>query len=71
MSENRCVCCGSIIPEGGQVCRLCQKEADEKLYDAERTLKRRSTLAWIAENWVVPLAILALIVWAYIMIRTM
>ena len=71
MSENRCICCGRIIPEGQQVCPLCQREADEKLYDAEKTLKRRSTLSWIAENWVVPLAILALIVWVCIMIRTM
>lgn len=23
VSENRCVCCGDIIPEGLQVCPLC------------------------------------------------
>ena len=23
MSENRCICCGEVIPEGGQVCRIC------------------------------------------------
>ena len=23
MSENRCVCCGEIIPEGVQVCKQC------------------------------------------------
>ena len=23
MSENRCVCCGEIIPEGMQTCRRC------------------------------------------------
>ena len=22
--ENRCVCCGAIIPEGRQVCRECE-----------------------------------------------
>jgi len=27
MSENRCVCCGEVIPEGGQVCPNCKKEA--------------------------------------------
>ena len=21
--ENRCVCCGDVIPEGDQVCRIC------------------------------------------------
>ena len=71
MSENRCVCCGGIIPEGQQVCPLCQKEADEKLYNAERTLKRKSRLFWLLDNWVIPLAVLALIIWVYLMIRTM
>lgn len=23
MAENRCVCCGDIIPEGRQVCPIC------------------------------------------------
>ena len=23
MNENRCVCCGEIIPEGRMVCPLC------------------------------------------------
>lgn len=25
--ENRCVCCGSIIPEGRQVCKKCEVKA--------------------------------------------
>ena len=25
MSEDRCVCCGAIIPEGRQVCPTCEK----------------------------------------------
>lgn len=25
MSENRCVCCGDLIPEGVQVCPRCEK----------------------------------------------
>lgn len=25
MSENRCVCCGEIIPEGRQVCIRCER----------------------------------------------
>lgn len=25
--ENRCVCCGSIIPEGRQICRECEVNA--------------------------------------------
>ena len=27
MSENRCVCCGRIIPEGRQVCPLCENSS--------------------------------------------
>lgn len=27
MSDNRCVCCGCEIPEGRQVCPMCEKEA--------------------------------------------
>ena len=26
MNENRCVSCGAIIPEGGQVCTSCKNE---------------------------------------------
>lgn len=26
-SENRCVCCGAIIPEGRQVCPRCEARA--------------------------------------------
>lgn len=26
MNENRCVCCGSIIPEGMQVCWTCENQ---------------------------------------------
>lgn len=29
MSENRCVSCGEIIPEGRQVCRTCEIKAEE------------------------------------------
>lgn len=26
MTEERCVCCGEIIPEGRQVCLLCERK---------------------------------------------
>lgn len=29
MSENRCVCCGEIIPEGRQVCIGCWNKAQK------------------------------------------
>ena len=30
MSDNRCVCCGEIIPEGMQTCRRCVAEYMER-----------------------------------------
>ena len=27
--DNRCVCCGAIIPEGCMVCPICEMAADE------------------------------------------
>lgn len=27
MNDNRCVCCGAIIPEGRQVCPSCERDA--------------------------------------------
>lgn len=27
--ENRCVCCGEIIPEGRMVCPRCEEEVKE------------------------------------------
>ena len=30
MSENRCVCCGEIIPEGRQTCKRCVEKFMEK-----------------------------------------
>lgn len=29
MSEDRCVCCGAVIPEGRMVCPLCEANAKE------------------------------------------
>ena len=26
MGEERCVCCGKIIPEGKQICKKCEQE---------------------------------------------
>lgn len=26
MNENRCVCCGEIIPEGRQICWKCERK---------------------------------------------
>ena len=30
MSENRCICCGDVIPEGRHVCPICEARAEDK-----------------------------------------
>lgn len=30
MQENRCICCGAIIPEGTQVCPECRHKQEEE-----------------------------------------
>lgn len=30
MQENRCICCGAVIPEGMQVCPECREEQEKK-----------------------------------------
>ena len=39
MTENRCVCCGEIIPEGYQVCMRCEKEVSGKMSVRDTYLK--------------------------------
>ena len=39
MGENRCICCGEVIPEGLQVCPACvrksgQKKPEKRHFDA-------------------------------------
>lgn len=53
MNENRCVCCGEIIPEGTQVCNMCQEEAERM-----KIRKERYHMPW----WAIVLIIL-FVVW--------
>lgn len=32
--EDRCICCGEIVPEGRMVCPICEAEADEHYEEA-------------------------------------
>lgn len=36
--ENRCVCCGEIIPEGMQVCSKCEQGTENKEYGITREI---------------------------------
>ena len=43
--ENRCVCCGVIIPEGMMVCKTCEIEAENRL-----TLKKKNRVSGSTEQ---------------------
>lgn len=66
MSEDRCICCGSIIPEGQQVCPLCQKEATEKMQVAKWGKKSMDIFDYLMKDWIIPLGIGAFIIWVII-----
>ena len=63
MSENRCVCCGAIIPEGTQVCPNCEK----KSYFHRETPEERFDR--IMNDWVYPVGIVVLIIAIYFLVR--
>ncbi len=44
MSENRCVACGDVIPEGAQYCRKCWLKAND-IYE-EDTMKKSFKKKW-------------------------
>lgn len=39
MSEDRCICCGDIVPEGRMVCPGCEKKAEKKPDLAEELVR--------------------------------
>lgn len=67
MSDNRCVMCGTVIPEGGMVCPTCLNRSigidkavnsepipDEK---EEKRLRRMDMVDYIMWDWFIPLAV--------------
>ena len=63
MSDNRCVCCGAIIPEGSQVCPTCEKKVNTHKETAEEKFDR------ILNDWVYPFLLIAFIVIVILYIR--
>ena len=46
---NRCVCCGEIIPEGRQVCRLCEQDACLHVWIFDKLIpgnSRKNIIRW-------------------------
>ena len=60
MNNNRCVCCGEIIPEGRQVCPIC-----------ERKSYSRDKVDYWWNEWILPLGLGAAIIYIAIKIATL
>lgn len=37
MNENRCICCGVIIPEGRHICLTCERGNDMQTFNTSQT----------------------------------
>lgn len=55
MNDNRCVCCGRIIPEGRQVCPICEQKA-----------QRRDIRDYWLNEWIFPLLIGGVLIAAFV-----
>ena len=60
MNDNRCVCCGRIIPEGRQVCPMCEEKA-----------KRRDVLDYWLNEWIFPIVVVGLLIAAGVYILSL
>ena len=41
LNDNRCVMCGEIIPEGRQVCLICERKANERQTDPDKKVSSK------------------------------
>ena len=60
MNDNRCVCCGRVIPEGRQVCPICEKKAG-----------RRDKFDYWLNDWIFPLGVGGLIIFVLVKIMSL
>lgn len=37
MNDNRCVCCGEVIPEGRQICIVCERKESKNERPAKKS----------------------------------
>ena len=51
MNDNRCVCCGRVIPEGRQVCPICEKKE-----------VHRDMLNYWLDEWIFPLSVFGTVI---------
>ena len=63
MNENRCVCCGRIIPEGRQVCESCEAAA---YYHEETPEDKAERIIW---DWIIPAVVIGAVIAVYLFVR--
>jgi hypothetical protein len=56
MNDNKCLFCGDIIPEGRQICPICEKEPHEKIIDLKKENSKLFSLtehlqSLVTERW--------------------
>lgn len=51
MSEDRCVCCGKIIPEGRMVCPVCEMDVENGEPYPMPSLNRLEEVSIILKSW--------------------
>ena len=50
-NENRCACCGEVIPEGRQICKKCEEEANAATVPAIPIKTIRKYLLDVIDEW--------------------
>lgn len=48
--EDRCVICGEIVPEGGQICRACFLESQAKMRNFDKILHNEWVKCMLGDN---------------------
>ena len=61
MSDNRCVYCGEIIPEGRQVCHTCEK--------IQTDTNKAERFDRVMNDWILPVGLVAAIIAIWLIIR--
>ena len=61
MSDNRCVYCGEIIPEGRQVCPTCER--------IQTDTNKAERFDRVMNDWILPVGLVAAIIAIWLIIR--
>lgn len=62
MNENRCICCGDLIPEGRQICWKCEHSTADLTAPSAMGYRALAFIAGFSLGLIVNLIILAVII---------